>query len=227
MSFRLDNVVPWGRSFAEYVRMFDLTADELELCILGCGDGPASFNSEMNKRGNKIISCDPIYQFTAEQLQMRIEASYEKVMAEARKNQDNFVWDSIKSLDELGRIRMAAMQEFLADFEVGKQQGRYLAGSLPLLPFADEEFDLALSSHFLFLYTQQLSLDFHKESIMEMCRVAKEVRIFPVIDLDLNRSPYVDTISSELAEAGYTVEIRKVPYEFQRGGNEMMRVYRK
>lgn len=227
MVFRLDNIVPWGRSFAEYVRMFDLTPDELELRILGCGDGPASFNSQMNRRGNKVVSCDPIYQFNAEQLQMRIEASYEKVMAEARQNQGNFVWDSIKSLDELGRIRMAAMREFLTDFEKGKQQGRYLAESLPSLPFADREFDLALSSHFLFLYTQQLSLDFHKQSIMEICRAAAEVRIFPLIDLDLKRSRYVDAISVEMKKAGYCVEVRKVPYEFQRGGNEMMTIHSK
>jgi len=225
MVFSLDRVVPWGRSFDEYVRMFGLTSDELTLNILSCGDGPAGFNSGMNRHGNKVISCDPIYQFTADQLQMRIKESYEKVMAEAYKNKDNFVWDIIKSPKELGRVRMAAMQEFLADFEKGKQEGRYLAESLPTLSFEDKAFDLVLCSHFLFLYTEQLSLEFHKASIAEMCRVAGEVRIFPLIDLDLNKSCYVSAICSELSKAGFTVEIQKVPYEFQRGGNEMMRIY--
>lgn len=224
MAFKLDNVVPWGRSFDEYVRMFDLVEDELSLSILSCGDGPAGFNSEMCKRGNKVISCDPIYQFTAQELQRRIRETYDKVMEETYKNQDNFVWDVIKSPEDLGRIRMDAMQEFLGDYEKGRQEGRYLTESLPTLSFKDKGFDLALCSHFLFLYTEQLSLELHRESIAEMCRVANEVRIFPLIDLDLKKSGYVDIISSEFSKAGYTVEINTVPYEFQKGGNEMMKI---
>jgi hypothetical protein len=225
MAFKLDDVVPWGRSFDEYVRMFDLTKDELTLSILSCGDGPASFNSVMNRHSNTVISCDPIYQLTAQELQMRISKTYDKVMEETYKNQDNFVWDVIKSPKELSQVRMDAMREFMVDYEKGKQQGRYLAESLPSLPFGDKEFDLALCSHFLFLYAEQLSLEFHRASVLEMCRIAGEVRIFPLIDLDLNKSSYVPTVCSELSEAGFNVEIRKVSYEFQRGGNEMLRIY--
>ena len=225
MAFELQNIVPWGRSFDEYVRMFDLRKDELTLRILSCGDGPASFNCEMNKHGNKVISCDPIYQFTADELQMQITKTYNRVMTETYKNKSNFVWDLIKSPEELGQVRMKAMQDFLTDYNKGKLEGRYLAESLPSLPFDNKEFDIALCSHLLFLYTEQLSLDFHKESIAEMCRVAREVRIFPLIDLDLNKSKYVSTVYSELSEAGFTVEFQKVSYEFQRGGNEMMRIH--
>ncbi len=44
---KLENVVPWGRSLAEYQAMFALSEEELQKRILGCGDGPASFNAEM------------------------------------------------------------------------------------------------------------------------------------------------------------------------------------
>jgi hypothetical protein len=44
--FTLERVVPWGRSFDEYRRMFVLSSDDLRLRILGCADGPASFNAE-------------------------------------------------------------------------------------------------------------------------------------------------------------------------------------
>lgn len=224
MAFCLENVVPWGRNFNEYVRMFDLSGEELGLTILGCADGPASFNSEMTKRDGKIISCDPIYEFIADQLKMRIRESYNKVMEETYKNQKNFVWNIIKSPEELAQVRMDAMNEFLSDFETGKREGRYLAESLPELSFETGEFDLALCSHFLFLYTEQLSLDFHLASIMEMCRVAKEVRIFPLLDLAANKSRYIPEICAELCKSGLNAEIIKVPYEFQRGGNEMMRI---
>ena len=58
--FTLDQVVPWGRSFAEYRRMFALSDADLGLTIVGCGDGPASFNAEATALGATVISCDPI-----------------------------------------------------------------------------------------------------------------------------------------------------------------------
>src|SRR6187401_543475 len=61
--FSLFSVVPWGRSFDEYVRMFALAESDLESRILGCGDGPASFNVEATRRGATVVSCDPLYQF--------------------------------------------------------------------------------------------------------------------------------------------------------------------
>ena len=69
--FRLDHVVPWGRSFDEYRRMFTLADADLDLTIIGCGDGPASFNAEATLRGGRITSCDPIYRFE----KSRIDAS--------------------------------------------------------------------------------------------------------------------------------------------------------
>ena len=65
---------------------------------------------------------------------------------------------------------------------------------------------------------------FHRSSIREMCRVAAEVRIFPLLALGGLESPYVNTTVGELRDSGYDVSIEDVPYEFQRGGNRMMRV---
>jgi hypothetical protein len=77
---------------------------------------------------------------------------------------------------------MASMARFLDDYDVGRKCGRYLAAELPSLPFEDQAFDLGLCSHFLFLYANQFSLEFHAESIVELCRVVKEVRIFPLLE---------------------------------------------
>jgi hypothetical protein len=224
VAFKYDAVVPWGRSFAEYQRMFNLTADELNLDIIGCGDGPASFNATMHQQGRRVISCDPLYQLTAEQIQARIAATYESVIGQTRQNQERFVWDFIKSPAELGGIRLAAMHDFLADYESGQQNGRYVAAQLPHLPFKDASFDLALCSHFLFLYSDNLSLDFHHQALTEMCRVAREVRVFPILNYNAEPSPFVRPLIMAVAEAGYQVEIVRVPYEFQRNGNEMLKI---
>lgn len=227
MGFTLDKVIPWGRSFEEYTRMFDMNDGDLMVQILDCGGGPASFNSGMNKRGYVVISIDPIYQFNEEQIERRIKETYDTVLGQLYKNREDYVWNTIKSVEELGKIRMSAMREFLADYKEGKREGRYLAHSLPILPFEDHRFDLALCTHFLFLYSAQLSLEFHKKAIAEMCRVANEVRIFPLLDLGGVPSPYVDEITAELQCSGYEVEVQKVQYEFQRGGNQMMRIKQK
>jgi hypothetical protein len=117
------------------------------------------------------------------------------------------------------------MRAFLADYACGSAQGRYVAASLPRLPFVSRQFDLALCSHFLFLYTDQLGSTFHRQAARELYRVAGEVRIFPLLDLGRNLSPYVDAIVQDARQSGLEAEIRRVPYEFQRGGNEMLRIW--
>ena len=68
MGLKLENVIPWGRSLEEYVRMFNLTPEDLKLAILDCAGGPASFNAEMTGQGYNVISCDPVYHFTADEI---------------------------------------------------------------------------------------------------------------------------------------------------------------
>ncbi|MBS3953690.1 MAG: SAM-dependent methyltransferase [Methylobacter sp.] len=222
MGFILEKVVPWGRSHDEYVRMFGLTEADQELRILGCGDGPAAFNAEWTKRSGTVVSVDPIYVFDASQIRSRIAESYETVMAQMRKNQSDYVWGAISSVEELGHIRMLAMDTFLSDFEAGKKNGRYIAGELPLLPFESGTFDLALSSHFLFLYSAHFSAEIHLQALREMLRVAREVRVFPTLTLDGKPSPHITFIRESLESLGFCVEVRRVQYEFQRGGNEML-----
>jgi hypothetical protein len=215
-------IMPWGRNFDEYRRMFDLTASELSLRILGCGDGPASFNVECNQRGGQVTSIDPLYYFSLDAIEKRIGETYEEVMRQTHANQDKYIWDTISSPDDLGRIRMEAMQCFLASYEKGRVQGRYIPGELPYLPFAAQTFDLALSSHFLFLYTDNLAFDFHINAIREMLRVAQEVRIFPLLDVNAQASRYLNGVLETFRQ--YDPEICTVNYEFQRGGNKMLRI---
>ncbi len=226
VAVRYDSIVPWGRTFEEYVDMFDLEERDLEKSILGCGDGPACFNAAMHQKGKKAVSIDPIYKFTDEEIQRRIDETYLKVMQQTRENQEKFVWHNIKSVEELGEIRMSAMKAFLMDYNAGKKEERYLFAELPSLPFQDKQFDLALSSHFLFLYTDHLSLGFHIQSIDEMLRVADEIRIFPLVDMNANRSCYVDSVITRYRSLGFSAHEIQVDYEFQKGGNKMLRIYK-
>ncbi len=61
----------------------------------------------------------------------------------------------------------------------------------------------------MFLLSEQ-DLQFHIDSILEMCRVAKkEVRIFPLLDLKNNKSEYLKPILKTLQNKGFKTEIVK------------------
>lgn len=224
MAFKYESIVPWGRSYQEYIDMFNLTESDLNKNILGCGDGPASFNSIMNKKGKKATSIDPIYQINAKEIEKRIEETFHNVIDQTKKNQEKFIWTKIKDVDELGRIRMSAMKEFLMDFEKGKKEKRYIYAELPNLPFLDDQFDIALSSHFLFLYSDNLTYDFHLQAINGMLRVSKEVRIFPILDVNAKTSPYLNKIIGYYRNKNISIEEIKVDYEFQKNGNKMLKI---
>jgi len=224
MTFTLNKIVPWGRSFTEYTAMFALSEQDLNKRILDCGGGPSSFNCTLMNRGGRVVSCDPIYQYSVGEIEARIEETYPQVLAETRKNKDEFVWDHISSVEMLGQIRRSAMNDFLADYVQGKEKGRYVEAGLPNLPFPGNEFQLALCSHFLFLYSEQLSYEFHLQSIKELCRVSAEVRIFPLQELGAVKSRHLEKVIIELKESGYELAVERVPYEFQKGGNQMMRI---
>lgn len=223
---KLDEVVPWGRTLEEYKSMFSLSETDLSIKILGCGDGPASFNAEMTELGHSVVSIDPVYQFSAEQIEQRVRATYEPVISQVKQNYSNYIWNNFQDADELGKARLNAMEKFLLDYESGKIAGRYLYQSLPSLEFVDDQFDLCVCSHLLFLYSEQLSLDFHVASIHEMLRIASEVRIFPLIKLDGEPSSHLDLVMEKLSTQSCKVQVQSVAYEFQKGGNQMLRISR-
>lgn len=224
MGFKLASIIPWGRSVREYVGMFALTSEELKLTILDCAGGPASFNAQMTRQGYNVVSCDPIYQFSADEIAGRIQDTYQMVVDGVKANVDNYVWRNLDSPEHMGKVRMEAMEEFLADFPMGLQQRRYVVDELPELSFSDRQFDLALCSHLLFTYSDHLSAKFHIDSIQELCRVANEVRIFPLLNLSGETSNLLTQVIDTLQQQGYTTEIKPVDYEFQKGGNKLLSV---
>ncbi len=222
---KLENVVPWGRNLEEYQNMFLLSDTDLQSKILGCGDGPSSFNFEATTQHVNITSIDPIYQFTKNEIQQRINETSSVISEQLKQNQNDFVWKNIKSVDELVNIRLTAMDNFINDYENGKKENRYIHNELPKLSFENNSFDLVLSSHFLFLYSEHFDLQFHIDSILEMCRVSKkEVRIFPLLNLKNEKSEYLESILNLLNDSGFETEIVKTDYEFQKGANEMLTI---
>jgi len=226
MALRLDQIVPWGRSSREYELMFDLGAEELSSVMLDCGGGPASFNVEMTVRGHRVVSVDPIYAYSAAEIRARFESTSDTILTQVRATPDDWVWTYHRDPDDLRATRCAVMEKFLLDYEAGLREQRYILGELPVLPFPSNTFGLALCSHLLFLYSELLSAEFHVRSALELCRVAREVRLFPLLLHGGELSPHIAPVRTALAAAGWHTEIQPVAYEFQRGGNQMLRVFK-
>ena len=226
MALKLDEVVPFGRSFDEYRRIFALSEEDLGKRIISVADGPAGFNAEMKRRGHTVTSVDPVYEFPGREIERRFREVVDGIIEQVIATPGDWTWTYHKSPEGLRKNRERALETFLADYDAGKAEGRYVIGSLPNLPYPDGSFDIALCSHFLFLYSERLGYEIHRDSVFEMLRVAGEARIFPLLDLSLARSPHIEPLTKELESRGFTVEFHKVDYEIQRGGNEMMRVRR-
>jgi len=213
MALCFDQIVPWGRSMREYELMFGLSPEDLSSGILDCG-------------GKRVISVDPLYVVSGDDIRARFDATVETMRSQVRATPNDWTWSYHRDPDDLCSYRWAVMQRFLADYEAGLREQRYIVGELPGLPFRAGAFGLALCSHLLFLYSGLLTAEFHIQSVIELCRVARETRIFPLLSLDGKFSPHVDAVRAALASAGWESEIVRVNYELQRGGNQMLRVFK-
>lgn len=224
MGFSIDEIVPWGRNLAEYQRMFSLTENDFALKILGCADGPASVNAELHQEERSYVSLDPIYRFSAQQIRERINVTAPVIAEQLEENQADYYWDYYQSPSRLVQIRRAAMDKFLTDFTQHRASGRYVNGALPHLPFSDHQFDLVLCSYCLFTYSEQLDEAFHRQAVLEMNRVGRETRIFPLVEVDGQPSRHLDSVLELLEEKDIPVKITTVDYEFQRGGNQLLTI---
>ncbi len=206
--------------------MFALTPADVAGGVLDCGGGPASFTAESAAAGVRVAAVDPLYAQAGAEIEARFEATLEPMLAQVRATPADWTWSYHRGPEDLAANRRAALARFLADYEAGRREQRYLVGELPALPLRAGAFGLALCSHLLFLYSTLLSEEFHVRSVLELCRVAGEVRLFPLLTLAREPSVHVAAVREAVGAAGWRSAVVAVNYELQRGGNQMLRIYR-
>ncbi|MFT6509954.1 MAG: SAM-dependent methyltransferase [Parvibaculaceae bacterium] len=220
---KLPGIVPWGRRLSEYQAFFDLP-DLAGVRVLDVGGGPSSFRGEAAQTGAHAFALDPLYH--EDDASIRDEfLRTRRVMQEGMAHvQHRFVWSHYGDERRVAELRTQALELFLADRQ--KHPARYLPGALPMLPFADQSFDLVTCSHLLFLYGDELDTHFHIEAVQELARVGREVRIFPLLNLDGRPSSHLFAVIDALRQAGFCAQEVSVPFEFQRGANHMLKITR-
>jgi len=182
--------------------MFALSEQEItEGPFLDIAGGASSFTAQLHARGLPAVATDPLYAGEPEQViaaaRREIDVSTAKLAAAA----DSYDWSYYGSIRQHRQMREASLERFAADFTRPDARSRYIAASLPDLPFADGTFALVLCSHFLFLYGDQLDETFHRRALAEMLRVTRpggQVRVYPLVTLQWRTPPYLSLLLAEL-----------------------------
>jgi SAM-dependent methyltransferase len=210
--FSLPSVAFFGRTLAEYLQCFCLDAKDLRgKRVLDCPGGPGSFAAEAADLGCEVTAVDPAYESSADELEQRGRADIDACIAQMRAKP----WAAPPSdLDAYAAAKRAALERFIDDFRANPS--RYRAASLPVLPFADRQFDLVLSGHLLFLYAplaedgllegHRFDLAWHHEALGELARVCSaEMRIYPTLALNAapRRHCYASPIEADLEARGW------------------------
>jgi len=214
--FHLSSIAFFGRTFDEYLRFFALDpAGLIGVPVLDVAAGPSSFTAEAHARGVRAVAIDPLYGYSADALAAHVQIDYARMLAEMRRKGDRFVYRYFPSLAAAEASRRSAAARFLADYESGFLQDRYVGGGLPNLPFGDRSFSLVLSAHLLFTYARNFDYDFHLAACRELARVSSgEVRLHPVCGLDGKPYPELPRLQADLARDRISACLIAVDYEF-------------
>ncbi|GAF64641.1 hypothetical protein BTS2_1534 [Bacillus sp. TS-2] len=222
----LDRIVFIGRTYEEYLKIFSLSIDDLKgKRVLDCPAGACSFTAIAKQLGLNATAGDIAYSFLAEELETKGLNDINHVTEHMKKITRQYKWDYFKDLEELKQHRIKALKEFIKDLQNNRES--YIPVTLPSLPFKDEQFDITLSAHFLFMYSDKLDFAFHQKVIDELLRVSTaEVRIFPLVDSIGNRHPLLNKWMDTIQKQGWQVDEVAVPYEFQKNANTMLKIYK-
>jgi len=175
-----------------------------------------------------VIGVDPLYAQPLDALVQRGSDDVHNTISRMRANASRF---ADIDLDAYAHSKLRALARFASDFEQGSIDGRYVTASLPNLPFADREFDVTLSAHLLFTYSDPASggllpesaftLDWHLSAADELLRVTRhELRLYPTTTRSLRpcRHPYAEAIADRFRSLGHGV--RYEPSSFARGNHK-------
>jgi SAM-dependent methyltransferase len=229
--FNFADIVFFGRGLEEYTMMFNLKLPEMNgLHFLDCPAGPSAFALEAAAAGLSVVACDPLFAFNNAELRAIVDRDSSAVAEKQARNPQLFHKELVPTV-----IRRKSMELFLDDFLSGQAAGRYVAASLPDLPFADRAFDVVLSGNLLFLYSDiasggmlqnsPLDFSFHQRAIAEMMRVCrKDLRIYPLQGPAVVGHAYLQPIIEECRLNGFSAELEPVAQRDIIGAELMLKI---
>ncbi|HVT62287.1 MAG TPA: hypothetical protein VHD33_02220 [Legionellaceae bacterium] len=221
----MNRTVLWGHHLDEYQDMFDLSETASTQKFLEFQSGASAFQFELRQIAAHLVSYDAWFDLKQSQLQEQIERSFAERLTQIQSRQQEFDFSRYGSLEKLVAYRRQGIEMFLQDYTNGHAEGRYLFAQSTTLPFPAFFFDYALSAHHFFSTVAPQTVEYHVTMIQELARIAKEVRIFPLVDANGIPSPLLGPVILSLQQKNYGIEVRDVLYHLQPKGNAMLRIW--
>lgn len=212
----------WIYDFADYQQIYGLTQTDCKKKILDFPGLVSSFNAEALKRDMDVISAGPMYQYAESEMRAHVDRFVSKQIQKLQNDASHLQSPEVK--DQVIAHWEKTASDFIADYANGKATGRYLPINIAEIPFREHEFDLVLCSHLLF----HKALPAHISPIdllRKLCRIGQEVRLYPMIDRYGNIMDDLGPLMLTLQQEDYGVEVREVVYQYQKGGNAMLRIW--
>ncbi len=222
----IDLMWGWGHSLKDYLLMFDLREPDLQQPLLDVASGCSSLNAELTHRGYHVTSVDPLYDVSPDMIATAVGVMQTQFEQRLLQYVDKFQWTRINGPEDLLVNQRDIADVFIRDYPQGLAQGRYVNQSLPHLSFADYQFNMSVCANFIFDGPYQDSV-FQLAAIKELSRVAKETRIYPLLNAEGDICPHLGELILALQTENYGVEVREVAFHLQKGGNAMLRVWSK
>jgi hypothetical protein len=219
---QFNKIASLGRTFEEYSKMFSLNENALKNNqVLDVASGASSFCAEANEKRINVTATDLIYDLSYKEIKNKFDNELTEVVKQLPGISHLYKWDLYKDNEDLRRQRQESFDIFFEDFKTNRK--RYIFVDYPSNDFLDNQFKITLVSHFLFMWDDRLSFDFHKKTLLELARItSEEIRLFPIVNMSGKRSEYIDRLISYLNSQQLFAHIERVGYEFIKGGNQMM-----
>lgn len=216
----------WIYGKEDYQQMFALTEDDLNKRILDYPGNLSTFNAQMYHDGFSVVSGDVAYDSQPDDIQPYIDEVFKLHVGDLKSLTNRLKDPSESNFNAIVDTWTVRKEMFEKDYSAGYQQQRYRSMQLPTLPFPDHHFELLLCSDLVF-HTKLLESNSVTDCVSELCRVAEEVRIFPLLNQAGEISAALGPVMLYLQQKNFGVEVRQVAFEKIKGGNAMLRIWAK
>lgn len=216
------NLFVSSRTMAEYMKMFGLDDSLLDGRILDVAGGAASFVASARARGIDAWAIDPIYGESTQRIADATIAGLLSSWRDINARVDRYNWGGYfeHPIDHAAE-RTESSSIFLRHLASSREA--YLAKKLPDSGFGENQFDLVLSSHYLFTHANMLSPAEHVDAVFEMIRITRhEVRIYPVIGFYAEAAEHLRAVIDALSDAGVVFAFKPSGYHFVPGADEYL-----